>query len=78
MLDILSFSFNHDSLYVDVIDDTPWFKGQDVATSLAYVDTTQAPRIHVESEEKKTLEEVIGVQDAALSYHEKNTIYISA
>ena len=36
------------------VNQTPWFKGREVAACLAYADTTQALRKHVDEEDKKT------------------------
>ena len=39
-----------------VVDNLPYFKGKDIATILAYNNTTQAIRINVDDDEKQTLE----------------------
>ena len=53
----ISSSFNDDSHHVVVVEDSPWVKGQDVATSLEYAKTTKALREHVDSgiEKKEAL-----------------------
>lgn len=35
-----------------MIDDEPWFIGKDVAIALGYKDTSDALKVHVDSEDK--------------------------
>ena len=43
-----------------VINNTPWFRGKDIATALGYADTKKALQLHVEGEDKCKFEELRG------------------
>ena len=42
-----------------VVEEIPWFRGKDVATSLEYAQPKKAVLQHVDDEEKKTLRELL-------------------
>ena len=67
-------SFNMECM---LVDDTPWFKGREVATILGYANTKQAIIHNVDDDDKKRLDELMGLSDIPLDYYHKNTVYIN-
>ena len=57
-MNIVKFQTEQLSVNVDtvMIDGCVWFKGKDVARALDYSNTRQATLLHVEDEDKATLE----------------------
>ena len=53
MFDTLRYSFNHDSLHVNMIEESPLFRGKDVATSVKYANTRKALLDHVYSDARQ-------------------------
>ena len=54
-----------------MIADSPWFKGNDVGTKVAYANTTAALATNVSKYDRKTLEELVRHFNCTLGYHEK-------
>ena len=61
------------------VNQTPWFKGREVAACLAYADTTQALRKHVDEEDKKTYAALMegGVEPTPPSNQQPHEVYIN-
>ena len=55
-------NFSNASFHIEclVVDDTPWFKGREVATILGYANTKQAIITNVDDDDKKSMDELWG------------------
>ena len=60
-----------------LVDNQPWFKGKDIATTLGYADTQQAIRVNVDADFKCKMEELRPVSDTPLDYNTRNSIFIN-
>ena len=60
-----------------VVDSEPWFKGKVVANALGYVNTKLAIIDHVESSDKKTMEELMGISQIPMDYQTRTSLYIN-
>ena len=67
-----------------VVDNSPYFKGKDIANILGYANTKQAIISNVDDEDKNKLEDLKsrakehgGQSKCPLDYNERNTIYIN-
>jgi len=71
--------FNNTKITIINSDDEIWFKSKPIAQILGYVDTDQAVRYNVDSEDKKKLSEFRPVQLTGLNneYNEKKSLYIN-
>ena len=63
MSEIVEFSFNNKPIACVVVGGDPWFRGKDIATSLGYADTKQAIAKNVSEDDRKKMEELMGVQE---------------
>lgn len=77
--DVFTFLNNKIRVYGNI--DSPWFCGRDVANILKYIDTTQALRKHVDSEDKIILKLILPTirndTPLSLTLNELNSIYIN-
>ena len=55
----------------------PWLKGKYLATLLDYADTKQAIAKHASEDDRKKMEELMGVQETPIGYRERTAIYIN-
>ena len=60
-----------------VVDSEPWFKGKVVANALGYVNTKLAIIDHVESSDKKKMEELMGISQIPLDYRMRTSMFIN-
>ena len=67
-----------------LVDNSPYFKGKDIANVLGYANTTQAIRINVDDDDKQKLEDLTNqleslgeLSNSCLDYNERNAIYIN-
>jgi len=77
MSKIIHFSNAAFSIACLIVDDTPWFKGKEVATILGYTNTKQAILKNVDEDDKLKLDELGGLFDRPLDHNAKNAIYIN-
>lgn len=77
-MDLNNFIFNNQKITI-ILDDNnePWFKAKDIALILEYTDTDQAIRKNIDEDDKQYMKDLRPVSHTALSYNEKNTIYIN-
>ena len=60
-----------------VVDGEPWFKGKTVANVLGYIDTKQAISHNVDSDDRKKLNELMGVWATPMDYHTAHSVFIN-
>ncbi len=60
MSGMMKFNFNNRSISCIVVDGNPWFQAKEVATILAYTNTNKAIIDHVDEEDKKRREDIMG------------------
>ena len=77
MSEVVEFKFNNNAIACVVVNGNPWFRGKDIATSLGYVDTKQAIAKNVSEDDRKKMEELMGVQETPIGYRERTAIYIN-
>ena len=59
------------------VQNEPWFKGKDAANVLGYVNTKQAILVNVADEDKKQLEELMGLCHRPMDYQTRTSLYIN-
>ena len=59
--EIVECKFNNKPIACVVVDGNPWFRGKDIATLLDYADTKKAIAKHVSEDDRKKMEELMGV-----------------
>jgi anti-repressor protein len=61
MTDIIDkiFKFEEHDIKVYGTFDNPWFCGKDIATILGYVNSSDAIKDHIDTEDKKTLNDIL-------------------
>ena len=72
----MEFIFNNKPIVCVVVGGDPWFKGKDIATLLDYADTKQAIAKNVSEDDRKKMEELMGVSQTPIGYRERTAIYI--
>ena len=55
------FHFNENQINVVKCNDNIWFKGKDIANALGYENSGKAIRIHVDSDDKMPIDELLTV-----------------
>ena len=60
MSEIVEFSFNNKAIACIVVNGDPWFKAKDVATILAYANTTKEIIDNVDDDDKRKLVDLMG------------------
>ena len=76
MSEIVESIFNNKPIVCVVAGGDPWFKGKDIATLLDYADTKQAIAKNVSEDDRKKMEELMGVSQTPIGYRERTAIYI--
>ncbi|MFM7990028.1 MAG: Bro-N domain-containing protein, partial [Candidatus Fonsibacter sp.] len=74
------FKFNNvDSNMIQCISfsGVPWFRAKDVATVLEYTNTNKAIIDHVDTADKKKLEELMGNDSLPMKYQERTSLFIN-
>lgn len=71
------FKYEGTAIHIIYENDKPWFRAKDVATILEYKNTTEAIRIHVDINCKKSIIAFKKSEILCLKGNKKSTIYIS-
>ena len=77
MSEVVEFKFNNNAIACVVINGNPWFRGKDIATLLDYADTKKAIAKNVSEDDRKKMEELMGVWETPLDHNAKNAIFIN-
>ncbi|MFM7982213.1 MAG: Bro-N domain-containing protein, partial [Candidatus Fonsibacter sp.] len=59
------------------MDGNPWFQAKEVATILAYTNTNKAIIDHVDEEDKKRREEIMGQCEPLIDINDRRAIFIN-
>ena len=70
MSEIVEFKFNNNAIACVVINGNPWFR-------VDYADTKKAIAKNVSEDDRKKMDELMGVSQTPLDHNAKNAIYIN-
>ena len=59
-----------------MVDNQPWFKAKDVATTLGYIDAKRAIQNNVDNDYKHKMEDLMGDSQSPMDYQARTSIYI--
>ena len=62
------FDFNENQINVVKCNDDIWFKGKDIANALGYGNPGKAIRIHVDSDDKMPIDELLTVSKGGVRF----------
>lgn len=78
MTELQTFNFSSVKVQSICVDGDPWFRGLDIAEFLGYANTRKAIRDHVDDEDKRKLEELLGGNESfPLDINAKNSVFIN-